>query len=189
MVEAVDLGHRPGGTRMRNRLIALGSILFAAAGCTSGGPGGDRAEASPAAPSMGPRETVVPPRATGPAALPLATVRSQGVMGELGWPLGSLMTVEGTIVPEDVRRRKEDMGKTLARIDRVAGAALARPVICDLRGGNPVTSLKPGSRVRLLGYEAGAFVGAPQGLFKYVPAFTTTGFGFKTWFDVVKVQP
>jgi hypothetical protein len=110
-------------------------------------------------------------------------------MGELGWPLGSLMTVEGTIVPDDVRRQKEDLGKTLARIDRVAGAALAPPVICELRGERPVTSLKPGARVRLLGYESGAFVGAPSGLFRYVPAFTTTGFGLKVWFEVVRIQP
>lgn len=123
------------------------------------------------------------------APITVATLRSSKVIGDLGVPLGTLVTVEGVVLPDDARRRKEDMGAILLRVRRVNGRALHTPFIATLRGGATVRALRPGARVKAIAYEAGGFSGAPHGLFKHVPAFTTKGFGFSTWVDIVKLVP
>lgn len=121
--------------------------------------------------------------------LSVATLRSAKVVGDLGVPLGTLVTVEGEILPDDARRTKADLGKTLLRVRAVNGKPLPTPVIATLRGDARVRSLKPAAKVRMIAYESGGFAGAPDGLFKHVPAFTTVGFGFLTWIEVVKLTP
>ena len=86
-------------------------------------------------------------------------------------------------------KNTEKIDSTLLKIDKAGGKALPNPGVLPLRGHQGSGPYKPGMRVRLLGYETGGYTGAPSGLFKYVPAFTTVGYHFATWFELVKAQP
>jgi hypothetical protein len=61
-------------------------------------------------------------------------------------------------------------------------------VVLHLRG-REVGAAKPGTRLRFVGYESGAFRGAPARLFEFIPAMTMKGYGFESWVEVVVPQP
>ena len=169
-------------------------LLLVAGGCSKPTAGADCPITTPAARSApgkaqlgsGDRATPAPPD-TG-AGIPVARLRRERVIGDLGWPLGTIITVEGDVLPDN-HRRKVDQGKILLRVRSAGGKALPKTLVLTLRGDKDVRGLKPGSAVRLLIYETGGFSGAPSGLFKYVPAFTTVGHGFYTSLNVVKILP
>ena len=113
------------------------------------------------------------------------------VVGSLGRALGTIVTVQGEVLPDDARRRKGDLGKTLLRVDSLDGVGLPVPVVVELRGGavGPGPKLQPGERFALVGYESGGFVGVPAEAFTHGPVATTTEFHFAVWFVAVKDLP
>ena len=108
-----------------------------------------------------------------------------GVRGALGLPLGSVVTLTGTVLSDDVRRMRADLGKTLLRVEKVSGKPLPNPVIVELRCASQARYLA-GKAFEIVGYESGAFSGLPAEVFKYIPQRATTGFGFVVWVNLVK---
>ena len=111
------------------------------------------------------------------------------VVGMLGQPLGTVVTIEGVVVEDDYRRMKEDQGKTLLKVEKVDGVVLEGEVILSLTqyAWTSPFLFEPGKRFELVGYESGGFTGIPEEAFDHIPQVTTTGFGFEVWFQLVKV--
>lgn len=161
-------------------LLLSGALLPGLAGCS-------QAKPKPTEPGKSsPRGAAARPIQNARPTITLQQLRSSNVMGDLGLPLGRILNIEGKVLPDDSRRSKRDLGKTLLRVEKAGGKTLLKPVVMELRGHERKT-FKPGDGFHLLGYETGAFIGAPEGLFDHVPAFTTIGYSFVTWFQLVKV--
>ncbi len=106
----------------------------------------------------------------------------------LGVPFGTIVEVEGSLVPEAEKRTKSEMGATMLKIVAVNGRALAEPVVLELRG-DELDLLPAGTPMRWAGYESGGFEGLPAGAFEYIPPCTSKGFGFHHWFVGLKRVP
>ncbi|HKB40057.1 MAG TPA: hypothetical protein VKD72_26715, partial [Gemmataceae bacterium] len=106
------------------------------------------------------------------------------VLGSLGKPLGTLVTVEGVAANDDYRQLKIDQGKILLRIQKVDGKALKEEAIFPFEDLPFASVKKPaiGARFKYLGYETGRFVGIPQEALKHVGQATTTDHYFVTSF-------
>lgn len=121
-------------------------------------------------------------------AVTVAQINNKGVTGTLGVKLGTIVTVEGQVVEND-SKAKEDSGEPyFLEISRVNGHALKSPVRYAFRTANQWVKIKEpavGNKFKYAGYETGGFSGSPDGEFKYVPAYATTGYYFKTEFLVL----
>jgi hypothetical protein len=126
------------------------------------------------------------------------------IVGRLGYPLGTMLTVEGTRVEGDSKYHLRVLG-----VDRVNGEELPTPVDIDvvffsdsMRNLTPTgTPIKPsvpifdiseprvGDRVVYKGYEDGGMVGFPEEVFKYLPAIASDSRHFKVSFIALEVQP
>lgn len=113
------------------------------------------------------------------------TVPSQG---ELGQGLGQVVTITGTMLADDARGHKADLGKSLMRIETVAGKALTEPVVMALKVSELSSAKLPGvgTKASLIGYESGAFEGIPEAAFKHLDRVATEDFHFASAFIVIK---
>ena len=122
--------------------------------------------------------------------LTIAEVNRRKVIGELGHPLGTVVTIEGQAADETYTREKSDAGRTLLRVKSVNGKELAQEVVFPFASLETVKLTPPvvGSRFRLIGFETGEFVGMPDGVFDYVPRFATTNYYLRASFVVVSAR-
>lgn len=122
------------------------------------------------------------------AQISIYDLNPSNVIGSLGKPLGTIVTIEGTVVGDDYTQLKEDSGETLLKIEKVDGKKLNKAVVLHVQI-IPIVSVKipqKGTKFKLAGYETGGFIGIPEGAFKYIPQATTCGFQFEVYFEVIK---
>jgi hypothetical protein len=118
-------------------------------------------------------------------------LNTRGVLGDLGHPLGTVVTVEGVVADENYRMRKEDGGETLLRIQKVNGKALKNEVVFRFRCFRFVEVKKPaaGSKFRYVGYETGEYTGIPPEALKAARVVVQTkGYAFETSFLVLRAE-
>jgi hypothetical protein len=118
----------------------------------------------------------------------VSELNSRKVIGRLGYELGSVISIDGIVADENYRREREDLGEILLRVQAVNGKRLKNEVIFPFmqHGVGSVTRPPVGTTFKFIGYETGAFVGEPDGIFDYVPRFATTSYHFRTSFYVLK---
>jgi hypothetical protein len=121
-------------------------------------------------------------------AIRVSDLSGLNVIGTLGKPLGTVVTVEGVVAPDDERRLKSDEGETLLKISKVTGEPLHHEVILHFRllSFVSIEIPKPGDHFKLVGYETGGFTGIPAEAFKHIPQATTTGYQFEVHFQALK---
>lgn len=121
----------------------------------------------------------------------LQEIAARGVAGRLGPRLGTIMEITGAVVANASRAKAEADLPFVWRVDGVDGHPLKEALLFPvMSAGTGVTLAAPavGDSFHVVGYETGGFGGAPDGEFKYVPAYPTTGFGFATRFVVLAVK-
>lgn len=113
------------------------------------------------------------------------------LVGDLGVSLGTIVLARGQVAAHDAAApaAKEDEGAVKFVVTHVDGRKLTAAV--RMRWDHAAVPgaaapPPPGQEVEVYGYETGAFEGAPDGTFKHVPAFTTTGFHFATRFVALR---
>ena len=118
----------------------------------------------------------------------ISQLNRRKVIGSLGHPLGTVVTVEGIAADESYTRRKADAGETLLRVQTVNGKALRREVILNFHAYEGTENKNPfaGMRFKYIGYETGGFSGIPEAAFAYVPRVATSGYHFSTSFVVLR---
>lgn len=126
------------------------------------------------------------PAMTGDKTITYAELNTHKIIGSLGHPLGTVLTIEGVVVPDDYRRMKGDSGATLLKIESVDGKMLSHEVILHLRSSYMEDAPKPGQRFTYIGYETGAFTGIPEKAFKIIPQASTAGFQFEVYFEALR---
>lgn len=116
--------------------------------------------------------------------------RDVKIIGPLGVPFGKIITVSGSVVEASEIGRSKD-GGTFLRITEVDGKPLAEPETLrwQMTWGvkEPTDWGWSQPHVRAIGYQSAAYRGVPDGLFDFVPSYTSRGWGFVPWFEVVKV--
>ncbi len=115
-------------------------------------------------------------------------LRARGAIGELGLPLGTIATVEGTSVSGDSLRTKAAAGHRYLRVERVDGRTLQRPVLLWVSSGYEWVPA-PGKTATFIAYETGGFSGAPDRLFDHVDPIATVGFSFESSLVLLKSGP
>jgi hypothetical protein len=134
-------------------------------------------------------------------------LRTRGVIGVLGQPLGVIVKMDATVVAGASLRDKEHRGSYLLRVDEVAGQALREPVLMEFRAdfhvglatdifglfelktgkktgslGDPeIAKLEEGyvgQRVSLYAYEDGRFGGVPACMPRESAVLQERAFGF-----------
>lgn len=119
-------------------------------------------------------------------------LRSAKIIGDLGLPLGTLMSIDGEYryVPDDPRTKTNEEALML-NILYVNGVKLKHP-ICTYSSGSPWISVKrrnqlDGQPFRLRGYEFGHILGDVKDADAYEPiiAKAPTPFGLRLDFAVV----
>lgn len=100
------------------------------------------------------------------------------VIGRLGVPLGTVMRVDGEVVP--VRQGKVSEWISVARVDRIRGGTVELPETLPFRciGTN---QLPEGRFKELLCYETGDFRGIPDAVSDHMEAMPSEGFRFQTY--------
>jgi hypothetical protein len=115
----------------------------------------------------------------------IGDIRKLAVMGRLGLPLGTLVTVTGEAIP-NTSLNKADAGDALfLSISSVNGKPLSAPVNFPFRKAQDsidVAEPKIGDSFEFRGYETGGYVGVPL---HYGSHWQTTGFYFKTEFLIL----
>lgn len=95
-------------------------------------------------------------------------LRSATVIGDLGVPIGTLITIEGAYKDMTFTGTKQDEGRIALVISNVNGRKLAKPVEFDadyyLR---KLVKPKDKEQFKLLGYEVGEFNGDVEGAGRY----------------------
>lgn len=125
-------------------------------------------------------------RAAQSDALRIEELNAPGVMGRLGIPLGIVVMVDADIVEESQMEVKSLDGVLALSVVRVDDKELPSPVVIRFSWLATVEAKKLAGRVRLVGYETGAFVGIPSTSFVFVPAVTSQDFHFESSFVVLK---
>jgi hypothetical protein len=112
-------------------------------------------------------------------------IRDKGVVGLLGLPLGTIVTVSGVAVP-NTSLRKADEGEALfLKVVAVDGQPLAKPIEFPFRKAHDtVVASEPviGKEFSYRGYETGGFEGVPL---NYGASWQTMGFHFSDEFLVL----
>ena len=126
--------------------------------------------------------------------LHVADLQSRPMIGELGQPLGTVVTIEGRFKDMTFTRVKADDGRIVMIAEAVNGNLLNGPKRFDFRRPNwDERDLKPedGERFRITGYEAGGFLGHVEGESDHErmwAAQTFEPFGFRSSFHVRSIE-
>src|SRR5438067_230573 len=85
----------------------------------------------------------------------LSELHQRRVLGELGHPLGEVLTIEGIAISGEEERQKRLADETLLKVQSVEGKLLAEAVKLSFKPYLPSAPLGPkiGSRFKLVGYE------------------------------------
>lgn len=112
------------------------------------------------------------------------------VNSQLGKPFGEILEIEGTVIDGATIGRKAYSNTTLIQVTHVQGTQLKEAItmkLSSLTNVGMMQSLSHGKTVKLLGYETGGFEGIPNEAFNHIQLFTTTGFHFSHWFEVIEI--
>jgi hypothetical protein len=125
------------------------------------------------------------------SAIRVEELRTRGVIGVLGHPLGVVAKMEATVVEGASLQDKEHRGSYLLQVDAVGGEGLAPPVLMEFRAGfglglatdifqlakmktgketgslddREISKLQEGyvgAHITVYGYEEGNFAGVPE---------------------------
>jgi hypothetical protein len=119
--------------------------------------------------------------------IPLADLHDRPVVGSLGHPLGTIVTIEGEVADGSYTNLRKDEGLTLLRVHAVNGEKLAGERIFQFDSLlDRVRTPEVGTRFNFTGYETGGFTGIPTKAFDYVGLVQSTGYGFTTDFIVLR---
>jgi hypothetical protein len=118
-------------------------------------------------------------------------IGANGIVGQLGEHLGTVMKISGIITSHSYDSVIERWN-TWATVDQIDDRALSSSVGINLlevitdpdSGRSDVAKLKPGERFTYLGYESGGFVGTPRDALNYVLPSHRIEQHFETWFEV-----
>ena len=117
--------------------------------------------------------------------IPIDEVRKRGVLGDLGHPLGTIVTVEGEATDGKETGAKGDDGQTLLRVKSINSVELKPEVVFHFNGAE-ADKPKVGTKFKYTGYETGGYDGGVVGEFKYKPLMSGVGYGFHTNFRILK---
>lgn len=117
--------------------------------------------------------------------IPIDEVRKRGVLGDLGHPLGTIVTVEGEVADDYYRKRKADSGYHLLRIKSVNGVELKEEVVFRYEGAKE-DKPKVGAKFKYTGYESACYYGIVDGEFKYTDPYAFVGYWFHGSFRILK---
>lgn len=129
-----------------------------------------------------------PALAAAQGGISVAKVNNDGVIGYLGARLGTIVTVEGSIVKNESNSKADSDEPYFLAIRKVDGKPLKSAVRYPVRAAYSFIDLKKpkiGDAVKYIGYETGSFAGSPSGEFKYIPAYTATDYHFETSFQIL----
>lgn len=132
--------------------------------------------------------------------IPISEIERRGVLGQLGHPLGTKLTVEGTVFDGDTSGLKGESGRMWLDIQRVAGDDLPKALRMkfDLEewtphGTNldddelpPITKEVHGQPFKYLVYEKGGFVGDPEDVIWDRPFRAGAWWRFTTYLVVMR---
>jgi hypothetical protein len=115
----------------------------------------------------------------------VADLNQQQPIGQLGHPLGKIMTISG-IIRQGELSAKSPVHLVLS-VEAANDSPLAQPVTIEFNLFMTAQVAKPlfGQSFKYVGYETGGFTGVPAEAFKYLPAIATTSHQFNTSFQVL----
>lgn len=118
--------------------------------------------------------------------IPIDEVRKRGVLGDLGYPLGTIVTIEGEVEEFDgLKHGKALESKTLLRVKSVNGVGLKDGVLFGLDFAE-ADKPKVGAKFKYTGYEGGRFDGIVPGSSKYTGPRQGVRYGFHNYFHIYK---
>lgn len=134
---------------------------------------------------FGPTRADKPPEKRKP--IPVAELEAAGVLGRLGQPLGTVVTIEGVVADEKYERPKIDDRQILLLVRRVNGTKLAKEqVFCFSDPTKSFAQPKANAAFKYLGYETGGFEGVPEQVWEHFGRSAVAGFGFQTHFHFLR---
>lgn len=117
--------------------------------------------------------------------IPIDEVRKRGILGDLGHPLGTIVTIEGEVADDSFRKRKADLGHTLLRIKSVNGSELKDEVVFHYDGAKE-DKPKVGAKFKYIGYESACYYGNVDGQAKYIGSIANVGYWLHGSFVILK---
>lgn len=111
------------------------------------------------------------------------------VRGQLGQPLGKVITIEGSGVERPFKRFKAEQSAIQFRVTKVDGKSLPEPRVIHLSFFSFLSVRPPtdGENRTFRGYEDGGFYGIPDAALKEMePNIQTVNRHFSTHFCVIK---
>ncbi|PZV11155.1 MAG: hypothetical protein DCF20_20065 [Pseudanabaena sp.] len=120
--------------------------------------------------------------------LTVTDLAEKPLLGQLGQPLGKIITISGVVRQEAFGAKASP--KDVLSVEYVNNCPLAVPVTIEFNLFVTAQVAKPvlGRSFKYVGYETGGFTGTPQEAFKFVPAVATTGYRFNTSFQVLQEE-
>ena len=108
------------------------------------------------------------------------------IIGSLEKPLGTLVSVKGTIIKND--KSKADTGVQLLKITRLNKKKLETPIVIRYQTypWASVTIPSVGSAFSFTGFETGRMAGIPNKAFRYLPRVATRDYHFEVYFQICK---
>lgn len=128
----------------------------------------------------------------------LSELRVRGIQGELGYPFGTILKVNGVIIDNPKPDTKRYGGEPhFLRVTHVNGQQLAQTLdypASYMPVHHAEKNLKTGDPFECVGYEVGGFYGRPDGIEKFIKrepisaSYDDLRFHFSTRFIMVKPQ-
>ncbi len=119
--------------------------------------------------------------------IPMERLRETGVLGALGRPFGTIVTVSGRAIANPSHRKADDGYPVVLRITTVDGKPLPGPVDYPFMLAGSVDVRRPGvgEAFTLRGFETGGYDGVPSG---FTATWQTAGFHFESAFLVLPAK-
>ncbi|MFA6431340.1 MAG: hypothetical protein WCV91_03020 [Candidatus Margulisiibacteriota bacterium] len=110
------------------------------------------------------------------------------VIGELGFPLGEIIRIQGEVPAKLPKQSMAGEGKVFLNVTAVNDIQLKSPKLIRIDPLGIASIKKPemNKTMKYIGYETGEFVGIPSQAFKYIPQATTSGYHFEIFFQILK---
>jgi hypothetical protein len=118
-----------------------------------------------------------------PEPINVADLNERPVIGMLGQPLGTVVTIKGDVVDGSKIRIKDLSGKPVLQVARVNGQPVeSRPILQfdSFRSESSGVAPAIGTHFAYLAYENGEFGGLPNEAREYVGPVASLGFRFRT---------
>ena len=111
-------------------------------------------------------------------------------VGKLGFPLGTVIKIEGSFYNGDKTRLKALSGIMLMKVGKINGKIVKKPVLLRFIPNKKLfPNIKDNDNFSVYAYETGKYTGVPTGAFKYILPVTTTGFHFRNYLVLLSFTP